>query len=118
MPQILYKAVYSCFLYLDGVLADSQGVPQLDGLVPRARDNLAIVLRESHAEDILGVSHKASRRLSSAMNQQLFHLFSFLKHTTRKIYSNQKIFCNDCSGLGVWIHNVQTGQRIKPEFTL
>ena len=46
--------------YLDGVLADTQGVPQLDGLVPRARHDLAVVGREGHAEDVLGVSHEAA----------------------------------------------------------
>jgi hypothetical protein len=39
--------------FLDGVLALGKGVPQLDGLVPAARDDLTVVNRESHAEDIL-----------------------------------------------------------------
>lgn len=47
-------------LILDGVLADSQGVPQLDGLVPGTRHDLAVVSRESHAQDVLGVTHKAA----------------------------------------------------------
>lgn len=40
-------------LFLDGVLALSKGVPQLDGLVPASRDDLTVINRESHAEDIL-----------------------------------------------------------------
>merc|ERR1719150_1850038 len=40
---------------LDGVLALSQGVPQLDGLVSAGRHDLPVVSRESHGEDVLGV---------------------------------------------------------------
>lgn len=40
-------------IILNGVLALSKGVPQLDGLVPRTRDNLSVVYREGHGEDIL-----------------------------------------------------------------
>lgn len=39
--------------FLDGVFALGKGVPQLDGLVPAARDDLTVVNGESHAEDIL-----------------------------------------------------------------
>lgn len=49
-------------LYLDGVLADSQGVPQLDGLVSGSRHDLTVVGRESHAQNILGVSDEAAGR--------------------------------------------------------
>lgn len=44
--------------HLDGVLANSKSVPQLDGLVAGARHNLTVVSREGHAQNILGVSNK------------------------------------------------------------
>lgn len=47
-------------VYLDGVLADSQGVPQLDGLVSGSRHDLTVVSRESHTQNILGVSNKTA----------------------------------------------------------
>ena len=53
-------------LLLDGVLALSKGVPQLDGLVAGSRDNLTIVSRESHAHDILSVVLKTAGGLASA----------------------------------------------------
>lgn len=40
-------------LLRNGVFAFSKSVPQLDGLVPTARDNLSIVYWESHAQNIL-----------------------------------------------------------------
>ena len=40
-------------LLLDGVLALGQGVPQLDGLVPGAGDDLTVVGREGHRHDVL-----------------------------------------------------------------
>ena len=42
-------------LFLDGVLALSQGVPQLNGLVPGPRNDLPVVGGEGHGEDLLGV---------------------------------------------------------------
>jgi len=47
-------------LILDGVLALSEGVPQLDGLISRSRDNLSVVSREGNREDILSVSDESS----------------------------------------------------------
>ena len=47
-------------MYLDGVLADTQGVPQLDGLVARTRHNLPVISGEGNAEHILGVADKAA----------------------------------------------------------
>lgn len=44
--------------HLNGVLANAESVPQLDGLVPRARHDLAVISREGHAQNILGVSNK------------------------------------------------------------
>lgn len=46
--------------HLDGVFADTQCVPQLDGLVPGARHNLAVISREGDTQHILGVSNKAA----------------------------------------------------------
>jgi len=50
---------------LDGVLALAERVPQLDRLIARTGDNLAVVHRESNREDILGVTDKASGRGTS-----------------------------------------------------
>ena len=47
-------------MYLDGVLADTQGVPQLDGLVARTRHNLSVISGEGNAQNILGVADKAT----------------------------------------------------------
>ena len=43
---------------LNGVLADSESVPEFDGVVSRARDYLSVVGREGYTHDILCVSHK------------------------------------------------------------
>lgn len=40
-------------LILDGVLALGQGVPQLDGLVPRSGHDLTVVHGEGHGQDVL-----------------------------------------------------------------
>jgi len=40
-------------ILLDGELALSQSVPQLDGLVPRAGDNLTVISREGNRQHIL-----------------------------------------------------------------
>ena len=53
-------------LLLDGVLALSKGVPQLDGLVAGSRDNLTIVSGESHAHNILGMIFKTAGGLAGA----------------------------------------------------
>jgi len=50
----------SVSLILDGVLALSEGIPQLDGLISRSRDDLSVVSREGNREDILGVSNESS----------------------------------------------------------
>ena len=51
-------------LLLDGVLALGKGVPELDGLVPGSRDNLAVVGGEGDAHDILGVVLEAASGLA------------------------------------------------------
>jgi len=53
-------------LLLDGVLALSKGVPQLDGLVAGSGDNLTIVSGESHAHHILGVIFETAGGLAGA----------------------------------------------------
>lgn len=45
-------------IYLDGVFADTKSVPELDGPVTRSRHNLAVVSREGHTQNVLGVSNK------------------------------------------------------------
>ena len=42
---------------LNGVLADSESVPEFDGVVSRARDYLSVVGREGYTHDILCVAH-------------------------------------------------------------
>lgn len=59
---------------LDGVLAHSQGVPQLDGFIPGAGHDLTVIRRESHAQDIFGVADKAaSRRATGGMKRMSKH---------------------------------------------
>lgn len=52
--------------HLHRVLADAQGVPELDGLVPGARNDLAVVGGEGHAQHVLGVAHEAAGGGASA----------------------------------------------------
>jgi len=47
-------------LILNGVLALSKSVPQLDGLVSRSRDDLSVIGREGNRENVLGVSNESS----------------------------------------------------------
>lgn len=44
----------------DGELAVTQGVPQLDGAVARAGDNLAVVGREGDGQNIVVVADEAT----------------------------------------------------------
>lgn len=53
------------FAYSDGVFALSESVPQLDGLVSRARHDLTIVGREGNAEHVSFVVVELSSGLSS-----------------------------------------------------
>lgn len=46
--------------HLDGVFTNTQSVPQLDGLVPGARHDLAVISRERNAQHVLGMSNKAA----------------------------------------------------------
>jgi len=47
-------------ILLDGELALTEGVPQLDGLVAGSRDDLTVVGREGNREDIVGVADEAT----------------------------------------------------------
>jgi len=47
-------------LILDGVLAFSKSIPQLDGLVSRSRNDLSVVSGKGNAQNILGVSNESS----------------------------------------------------------
>lgn len=44
----------------DGVLAVTEGVPELDGAVARARDDLAVVGRERDGKDVVSVANEAA----------------------------------------------------------
>lgn len=44
----------------DGVLAVTEGVPELDGSVARTRDDLAVVCGEGDGEDVVGVADEAA----------------------------------------------------------
>lgn len=44
----------------DGVLAVTEGVPQLDGAVTRARDDLSVVGGEGYGENVVGVADESS----------------------------------------------------------
>lgn len=50
----------SMALIRDGVLAVAEGVPELDGPVTRARDDLAVVGGEGDGENVVGVADEAT----------------------------------------------------------
>lgn len=47
-------------ILLDGELALTEGVPELDGLVTGSRDDLTVISREGNREDIVGVTDEAT----------------------------------------------------------
>jgi len=49
----------------DGEFAVTQGVPQLDGPITRARDDLSVVGREGNGEDIVGVADETTGGLAA-----------------------------------------------------
>lgn len=51
-------------LVSDGELAVTEGIPQLDSPVPRARDDLPVVGREGDGEDVACVSDKPAGGVS------------------------------------------------------
>eukprot|EP01084_Bolivina_argentea_P024166 45079_1 len=46
---------------IDGEFALAEGVPQIDGLIPGATDNLSIIGRKSHRQNVLGVFDETTR---------------------------------------------------------
>lgn len=57
-------------IFLDGEFALSQSVPQLDGLVARAGNNLTIVSREGNGQNILSVIFEAASSFTSSQIPQ------------------------------------------------
>ena len=47
-------------LYLDGIFAYTQSIPEFDGFVSGARDNLPVVRREGHTQHIFGMAYKSA----------------------------------------------------------
>lgn len=56
--------------YLDGVLADTKSVPEFNGLVTGARNNLAVISRKGHAQNILCVANKSPGCGTTEENKQ------------------------------------------------
>ncbi len=48
----------------DGVLAVAKRIPELDGTIAGARDNLTVIGGEGNGENIVGVSHETAGGLS------------------------------------------------------
>jgi hypothetical protein len=57
-------SVSLAFSRSNGILAFSESVPELDGLVARARDNLTVVHGEGNTENVLLVSNETTGSLS------------------------------------------------------
>jgi hypothetical protein len=51
---------FSVSLFFNGVLAFSQSVPQLNGLISGTRDDLSVVSREGNTQNVLGVSDETT----------------------------------------------------------
>jgi hypothetical protein len=49
---------------VNGILALCKSIPKLNGLITRSRNNLTIIHRECHRENILGMSYEATGGLS------------------------------------------------------
>ena len=47
-------------LFLDGVLANTQSIPQLDGAITGGGDDLTVVSGEGDGENVLGVADEAT----------------------------------------------------------
>ena len=58
----------------DGVLELAEGVPQVDGAVARAGDDLAIVSRESDGQNVLGVADEAAGGDLRRLTQRTAHV--------------------------------------------
>ena len=79
-------------LFLDGVFANSQSVPQFDGSVAGGRNDLTVVSWESDGKDILGVSNKSSGLLKRCYND-LFCFYEFAPFSAhiKKLYFTARI---------------------------
>ncbi|KAK7960886.1 hypothetical protein PG988_012100 [Apiospora saccharicola] len=44
----------------DGLLAVTEGIPQLDGMITRARNDLAVVGRKRDGENVVGMVNKSA----------------------------------------------------------
>lgn len=64
-------------MYLDGVLALGQGVPQLDGLVSGAGDDLTVVRGESNRHNVLGVVLEPNQKYKYLKNILLTFRFNY-----------------------------------------
>ena len=73
-------------LLLDGVLALRQGVPQLDGLVPRPRHDLPVVGGEGHGHDVLGKGGWMVNWVNMTTYEMSFVNFIWLKSHNIKAY--------------------------------
>ena len=85
-------------LFLDGVFANSQSVPQFDGSVAGGGNDLTVVSRESDGKDILGVSNKSPGLLNRRCNNIfLFYIYwdfaPFSAHF-KKLYFTTRITFN------------------------
>ncbi|KAJ6289222.1 hypothetical protein OIU76_025100 [Salix suchowensis] len=48
--------------FLNGVLAFTKSIPQLDCLIPGSRNDLPVIYRESNRQHILGVANESASR--------------------------------------------------------
>ena len=64
---------------LNCVLADSQSVPQLDGLVTWGGDNLSVVGREGNAHHIFLMAHKAAGSFPPGQQRQYHYYWTILQ---------------------------------------
>lgn len=71
--------------HLHRVFADTQSVPEFDGFVPGARNDLAVVGGEGDAQHILGVANKAARGGSSAGTPRGSHRRDKAQRSTIKL---------------------------------
>lgn len=72
-------------LVSDGVLAVTQGVPQLDGPVTRARDDLAVVGGEGNGENVVVVADEAAGGVASRQLPQTERLVPRARERVRAV---------------------------------
>lgn len=71
MPELDNKRT----TYLDGVLADAQGVPQLHRLVARTGHDLPVVSGEGDTQHILGVADEATGGEATGRGERKKHAY-------------------------------------------